>query len=110
MSMVTYVRTIPKCDMAGCETPAMYDAKTFTGHWANLCQWHFRQIGVGLGTGKGQELKRIFKLDELTPEASSAAIYKTRKALEDDELSDNEVIEHINRYNHLFLEFGDLYD
>lgn len=32
-----------------------YDAKTIYGHWALLCPRCFREIGLGLGLGRGQE-------------------------------------------------------
>lgn len=35
---------------------ALYDGKTRTGPWANMCQDCFTQHGVGLGTGRGQRL------------------------------------------------------
>jgi len=43
----------PKCDF--CPTDARYDGQTGMGPWANMCQEHFDQHGVGLGTGKGQK-------------------------------------------------------
>jgi len=55
------VAKIPDCDIC-CEgngqrrRPAVYDARTVVGPWANLCQIHFDAIGVGLGLGKGQRL------------------------------------------------------
>jgi hypothetical protein len=50
----TVVSERPPCDICGQE--AQYDAKTVQGAWANLCQAHFDQMGIGLGTGKGQRL------------------------------------------------------
>jgi len=50
------VPVAPRCDLCRVETPAQYDAKTIHGPWANLCQEHFDEIGVGLGLGKGQRL------------------------------------------------------
>jgi hypothetical protein len=48
---------IPVCDLcADGETIAVYDAKTIMGPWAYMCAYHFRFVGVGLGTGKGQRL------------------------------------------------------
>lgn len=49
----------PSCDMCQNGNEAVYDAKTKMGPWAYLCQVHFEQFGVGLGTGKGQKLKGI---------------------------------------------------
>lgn len=40
----------------GSVTRAEFDAKTTEGPWAYLCDEHFRQFGVGLGTGLGQRL------------------------------------------------------
>lgn len=43
------------CDMCkGSFGSVMYDARTRTGQWGNLCQACFRRYGSGLGTGKGQ--------------------------------------------------------
>lgn len=33
----------------------MFDARTRSGQWGNLCQKCFRRFGNGLGTGKGQQ-------------------------------------------------------
>ena len=49
------VTKLPKCNF--CENEAHYDGKTNMGPWANMCKRHFNQYGVGLGLGKGQELK-----------------------------------------------------
>jgi len=57
MSTSVKVQSLPDCDMCG-ET-ASYDAATSFGAWANLCQNHFRQFGLGLGTGRGQKLELI---------------------------------------------------
>lgn len=32
-----------------------YDARTNWGHWAVLCDRCFKDVGVGLGIGKGQK-------------------------------------------------------
>ena len=45
---------VPKCDF--CSSKAVYDGKTNLGPWANMCENHFSQYGVGLGLGKGQKL------------------------------------------------------
>ena len=34
------------------------DGRTVYGPWANMCHDCFKQIGVGLGTGKGQHYKK----------------------------------------------------
>lgn len=43
-----------KCDF--CYSIAKYDGKTKTGPWAFMCNQHFKQYGLGLGLGKGQQL------------------------------------------------------
>ena len=43
-----------KCDF--CKEEAKYDGRTFIGPWANMCELHFEEYGVGLGLGKGQKL------------------------------------------------------
>lgn len=48
------VRALPTCDF-GTE-PAKYDGATSIGPWANMCEAHFRQYGLGLGVGRGQRL------------------------------------------------------
>lgn len=35
---------------------ALYDGKTRLGYWSYMCQEHFYELGLGLGTGKGQRL------------------------------------------------------
>jgi hypothetical protein len=50
------VSELPKCDF--CLKKAKYDGRTILGSWANMCEIHFRQFGVGLGTGKGQKFTR----------------------------------------------------
>lgn len=63
---VAKVRELPNCDfckMDGVETPAKYDGKTKAGSWANMCQEHFEEFGIGLGLGKGQMLEVQPKID-----------------------------------------------
>lgn len=50
------VASLPKCDACGNSTLAHYDCKTVFGPWANLCDAHFSEYGIGLGLGYGQEL------------------------------------------------------
>ena len=50
----TKVKTFPRCDF--CPSDALYDGRTTAGPWANMCNLHFQQHGVGLGLGKGQRL------------------------------------------------------
>ena len=55
----TTVVSLPACDFCnqdGHSRAARYDGKTAMGPWANMCQAHFRQYGVGLGLGRGQRL------------------------------------------------------
>ena len=54
MSREVFVDSLPKCDLCG--VLAKYDGKTTIGPWAYMCKTCFRRFGVGLGTGKGQEL------------------------------------------------------
>lgn len=42
------------CDF--CDKVARYDARMELGSWAYMCKEHFKQYGIGLGTGKGQKL------------------------------------------------------
>ena len=48
------VDSLPNCDL--CDRTASYDAKTSAGPWGNLCEAHYRQYGIGLGTSRGQRL------------------------------------------------------
>ena len=57
MSDTVKVSIIPHCDF--CDLPAKYDGKTIGGPWANMCEEHFLDFGIGLGTGKGQKLEAI---------------------------------------------------
>lgn len=63
MSSQVTVASLPDCDICKHVSrptnrveKARYDGKTKEGPWANMCDRHFRQYGVGLGTGKGQRL------------------------------------------------------
>lgn len=52
---------IPDCQFCsmipGMEvSKAEYDGATQVGPWAYMCSYHFKQYGVGIGTGKGQYL------------------------------------------------------
>ena len=55
------VDELPKCNW--CREPAEYDGKTIFGPWAYMCEEHFREFGIGLGTGVGQKLKREIRPD-----------------------------------------------
>lgn len=51
-----YINPPNVCDNCHCDFGTfMYDAKTVYGPWANLCSDCFNVIGVGLGTGLGQQ-------------------------------------------------------
>lgn len=41
------------------ESWAVVDGKTVYGPWANMCEYHFAEYGVGLGTGMGQAMLGI---------------------------------------------------
>ena len=61
MSTEVKVSELPDCDICKYygDTPidkAVYDGKTTRGPWAYMCEDHFQDLGVGLGTGKGQKL------------------------------------------------------
>ena len=62
MSAEVQVASLPGCDICKMEfpsskpNPAKYDGKTTQGSWANMCTTHFKSIGIGLGTGRGQKL------------------------------------------------------
>jgi hypothetical protein len=55
-----FVVELPNCQFCSTwfdrDRPAEYDAKTTSGPWAYLCAQHFDQYGIGLGTGRGQQL------------------------------------------------------
>jgi hypothetical protein len=55
MSTSVKVQQLPSCDFCG--STAQYDAATSFGPWANMCEPHFKQYGLGLGTGRGQKLE-----------------------------------------------------
>jgi len=55
------VDKLPQCDFCKQDPlvpyqAAYFDGKTKMGPWAFMCREHFKQFGVGLGTGKGQRL------------------------------------------------------
>jgi len=56
MSTSTTISRPRTCDFCSSDTEADYDGKTIFGAWGYMCQSHFEQYGVGLGTGRGQEL------------------------------------------------------
>lgn len=53
---VNYLPNCGFCHKENKETLASYDGRTIFGAWANMCQKHFEQYGVGLGLGSGQKL------------------------------------------------------
>jgi len=52
------VNEIPECDMCG-DLNGIYDARTVSGLWANMCPRCFRENDCRLGLGMGQ--KRILE-------------------------------------------------
>ena len=59
MSTQVKVTSLPNCDFcdaASTKTTANYDGRTTFGAWAFMCDAHFQQYGVGVGTGHGQKL------------------------------------------------------
>lgn len=78
MTDKAYVTALPECDICKHEgaatiNPAHYDGKTVMGPWANMCLTHFASHGVGLGTGRGQELI-VGEKPEVTPASVQDAI------------------------------------
>lgn len=62
MSSSVQVHEMKKCDFCMIEqmsNSAKYDGNTYGGAWAYMCEAHFQEYGVGLGTGKGQILELI---------------------------------------------------
>jgi hypothetical protein len=48
------------CDLCYRRCPSTYyDAKTKNGPWATLCSVCYEKVGIGLGTGKGQQFAFI---------------------------------------------------
>ena len=46
------------CDICMSKISDMFiDGRTVYGPWANMCPACYQQVGVGLGTGKGQKYK-----------------------------------------------------
>lgn len=53
---VTYYEVI-KCDVCASrniDKNAVVDGKTVMGAWSFMCKDHFRELGVGIGLGRGQ--------------------------------------------------------
>jgi len=53
------ISEFPNCQVCkenGINRKAKYDARSRHGWWAYMCESHYDQIGIGLGTGKGQKL------------------------------------------------------
>ena len=44
------------CKQLGMVKQAAVNGKTKMGPWANMCEAHHYRYGVGLGTGRGQQL------------------------------------------------------
>ena len=47
------------CRKEGKKIDAKYDGKTVFAAWSFMCEKHFKKLGVGLGTGKGKELRKV---------------------------------------------------
>ena len=45
---------LPDCDFCG--DMAKYDGRTKMGPWGYMCEPCFKEYGIGLGLGRGQEL------------------------------------------------------
>lgn len=54
--VVTGEKDCDFCSERSFHTTATVDGKTIMGPWANMCDLHFEEYGVGLGLGKGQRL------------------------------------------------------
>ena len=67
MSNEVRVSQLPKRDF--CDCTAHYDGRTASGAWANMCEFHFVNKGVGLGTGKGQRLILAFGTPEISADS-----------------------------------------
>ena len=91
MSTEVFVSSLPGCDF--CSREAEYDGRTTAGYWANMCQKHFDQHGVGLGTGSGQKLAirpvtivetapDTFELPDTSAEAFKVWMHKVDAAIE----------------------------
>lgn len=54
MSTQITLDKLPQCNF--CPNTAHYDGATLMGPWAYMCDDHYACYGIGLGTGRGQEL------------------------------------------------------
>lgn len=54
--VVTVKKKCDFCMQSGHLEDADFDGKTVYGPWANMCESHFMEYGVGLGLGRGQRL------------------------------------------------------
>jgi hypothetical protein len=50
----------PECSF--CSTKAIIDGRTQMGPWGFMCEEHYLESGVGLGTGRGQLLIEVEEL------------------------------------------------
>lgn len=54
--IIKYINPPSVCDNCHCDFGrTMYDCKTVYGSWANLCTECFNVLGLGIGTGLGQQ-------------------------------------------------------
>ena len=58
MSVSTYVKRLPACDVCMASVAAV-DGRTKSGRWANMCEDCFSVRGIGLGLGRGQRLTTV---------------------------------------------------
>lgn len=84
MSTTAYVTRLPACDICkhedGVEREATYDAKTYLGPWANVCEDHFESHTSGqLGTGHGQQFI-VGEEPEMDPSEKRSAIMAALEA------------------------------
>ncbi len=92
----------PDCDVCkhieGRHVPneAVVDGKTVNGPWANMCLMHFAQVGVGLGTGRGQAILRTVEDERKRREREPrdaltvGAVLRSMPKAEDDFTTDEE--------------------
>jgi len=106
MSEKVIVASKPECDICKFENgkpgvTADYDGKTVRGPWANMCRSCFFSHGVGLGTGRGQQLlvvgspeAAIFEEQDKSSEINAAIEAGDFDALED-LIGDGDIAEYL---------------
>ena len=86
----TKVKTFPHCDF--CPSGALYDGQTTAGLWANMCNLHFQEHGVGLGLGKGQRLV-VEKAVAVDPDSGGRRICESCLDAAHDEGAEDDIAE-----------------